>query len=160
MTENKDDDGDDVSNDNGDEGSCGCFVHRVQSATSSKQSQQQQQHVGGSTTATMDGATTATMGGAQEQDGAQWTPGGHVGRATAATMDGATTATLGGAHGGAARDSAVADGQCLRQTRGQAGTPQLRMTEALALLEPQRGWRVREKKSLYIEIDADCRHTK
>ena len=58
------------------------------------------------------------------------------------------TATLGGAHGGAARDSAVADGQCLRQTRGgQAGTPQLRMTEALALLAPQRGWRVRETRS-------------
>ena len=37
---------------------------------------------------------------------------------------------------------------------GQAGIPQLRMTEALALLEPQRGWRVREKKSLY--IDAKC----
>ena len=91
---------------------------------------------------------TATMGGAQEQDGAQWTPGGHVGGATAATMDGATTATLGGAHGGAARDSAVADGQCLRQTRGgQAGTPQLRMTEALALLAPQRGWRVRETRT-------------
>ena len=31
------------------------------------------------------------------------------------------TATLGGAHGGAARDSAVADGQCLRQTRGGPG---------------------------------------
>ena len=61
------------------------------------------------------------MGGAQDQDGAQWTPGGHVGGATAATMDGATTATLGGAHGGAARDSAVADGQCLRQTRGGPG---------------------------------------
>ena len=30
---------------------------------------------------------------------------------------------------------------------GQTGTPQLRMTEALALLAPQRGWRVRETRT-------------